>query len=194
MARAAVDLNEAKEDYPLASSDATMMLSEALNRVQKEEGWSQRQVAKLLDYKTSVVISHMASGRVPIPVDRALDFARLLKIDPGNFLLAVLQQRHPEIDFTRLLSGITRRSAVSSSSRTARGFVVQELESLAGVELDALPKGTVNVLRDAIADREPRRRWAALSEVPLLAIIRKHHPDGLSHEQRQAFEAFVATL
>lgn len=187
---AVLDLNSAAGDYPFGNSHATKMLQEGLAQADKDKGWSQRHVAKLLNYKTSVVLSHMALGRVPIPVDRALDFSRLLRLPAGEFLVAVLEQRHPDIDWTRHLAGVSK----SSKARAVESHVTAELESLAGSELDALPQQVVNVLRDVVADRNAPRRWMALNEVPIVESLREHHPGGLSPAKRKELDAFIAKL
>lgn len=189
-ATAVVDHNEQAGDYPYLNSAACRMLQTGLDQAEKDKGWSQRQVAKMLNYKSSVVLSHMATGRVPIPVDRALDFARLLKMPAGEFLFAVLEQRHPEIDWARHLSGGARKSA----PKHADSFVATELEALAGAELDSLPQQTVNVLRDVVADRNASRRWMNLHEVPVVEALRKSHPEGLTPAQRKELASFIETL
>ena len=90
-------------DYPMANSQATRMLAEALDAAKETNGWSQLTIAKMLNYKTSVMLSHMALGRVAIPIDRSLEMAQLLGMERSKFLLAVLEQRHPGIDFAGAL-------------------------------------------------------------------------------------------
>ncbi|WP_375292199.1 helix-turn-helix domain-containing protein [Sphingomonas melonis] len=189
-AAAVVDLNSAAGDYPFGNTHATRMLQAGLEAVEKDKGWSQRQVAKMLNYKTSVVLSHMALGRVPIPIDRALDFARLLKMPAGEFLMAVLEQRYPEIDWPRHLAGMSKKA----STKAADSYVTSELEALAGTELDSLPQQVVNVLRDVVADRNAPRRWMALHEVPIVETLRDHHPHGLSPAKRKELDEFIAKL
>src|SRR4051794_35113776 len=100
------------DDYPLQGTRAQMMLEEAMKRAQVA-GRSQRQVAKDdLGYGSSVVLSHMTLGRVPIPIDRAEDIANALGMEPKAFLLAVLEQRHPDIDY-RALFNISYSSAAT---------------------------------------------------------------------------------
>ena len=53
--------------YAYADSDAARMLASGLQRASEERGLSIRQLGKLLKYKQAVVLSHMATGRVPIP-------------------------------------------------------------------------------------------------------------------------------
>lgn len=85
--------------YPHATSAAAVMLTSAFGRLASDHGISQRRLAAHLGYANSVPLSHMASGRVPVPIDRALDLAEATGMCPKEFLLAVLDQRHPEIPF-----------------------------------------------------------------------------------------------
>ncbi|RJT23288.1 XRE family transcriptional regulator [Chakrabartia godavariana] len=89
--------------YPFANTAATKMLADAFDALWKTRGVSQRQLAARLGYRGSVCLSHMATGRISIPVGRVLDLAHVLEIDPAELLLAVLEQRHPEIPFRKLL-------------------------------------------------------------------------------------------
>ncbi|SFJ50061.1 hypothetical protein SAMN03159338_1581 [Sphingomonas sp. NFR04] len=186
----AINLNAAEGDYPFQHTRATKMLADGLNQVEREKQWNQRAVAKLLNYKTAVVLSHMAAGRVPIPIDRAPDIARVLKLNAGDFIMAVLEQRHPEIDWARMLSG----ARAAPKAKGSDSFVATDLEALAGAELDSLPQNVVNVLRDVVTDRNPSRRWMSLGEVPIVEAIRNHHPAGLTPVQRKALDEFLAKL
>jgi hypothetical protein len=132
------------------------MLFEALDRANRDKQQSQRFIAQQLGYKGSVVLSHMAAGRVPIPVDRAVDFARYLGMDQNEFLLAVLEQRHPDIDFNRLLTKGKAGKATKSDSA-----LLDELEALAGKPLDELPIGQVRVMREVVQDANAPRRWVS---------------------------------
>ena len=179
-------------DYPLANTQATRMLAEGLTRANEERNLSQRQLAKTLNYRTSVVLSHMALGRVPIPIDRALDFARLLHMDPQRFLLAVLEQRHPDINFEKVFGVTSKQKTTAKGGRES--MVLDELEELAGKDLDELPVDKINLLREVIADSSATRRWASLAELPVIEAIRSSHPNGLSLAQRRKLEEFVGTL
>lgn len=179
-------------DYPLANSEATRMLAEGLERASEEKGLSQRQLAKTLNYKTSVVLSHMALGRVPIPIDRALDFARLLNMDASRFLLAVLEQRHPDIDFARVLGATAKTKTTGKGGRES--YTLEELESIAGKDLDALPVDRINVLREVVGDQNAARRWLDLSEMPVIDTLRRMHPQGLTPAQRKKLEDAIANL
>lgn len=167
-------------DYPLQGTRAQVMLESAMKAAQAS-GRSQREVAGELGYKSSVVLSHMTVGRVPIPVDRAKDMAVALGIDPDAFLLAVLEQRYPEIDFKSLFN-------ISYSSTGTVG----RLEAIAGSSLDDLPAETRAMLEEVVGARNPRRRWLALPELATIDLIRELRPnsstDGLSNEDRQAIQ------
>lgn len=156
------------------------MLEGAMKAAQAA-GRSQSEVAKDLKYKTSVVLSHMTAGRVPIPIDRAKDIAKALGLDPNNFLLAVLEQRFPDVDFTTLFN-------ISYSSEKT----VRQLESIAGCSLDELPANTRAVLEEVVAARNPRRRWLAPVELPNIELVRNLRPDspfsGLTDEDRRSIE------
>lgn len=189
-----IDFSGAKGDYPLANSEACRMIAKAFEDAAKDpnRGWSQRYIAKTLGYKTSVVLSHMANGRAPIPVDRAVDIARLLKMDNGAFLMAVLEQRHPDIDFKRIFASLSRSG--KSAAPVSGSILLEELEAIAGMSLDDLPVQTVNVLREIIADRNGARRVLRMSEVPLIEHIRKAHPEGLSPADMRKVQDYIGAL
>lgn len=167
-------------DYPLRGTRAQIMLENGM-RTAQAAGRSQRAVAAQLGYKTSVVLSHMTVGRVPIPIDRAEDIANALGLDSNAFVLAVLEQRYPEVDFRSLFN------ISYSSERT-----VSRLEAIAGCSLDDLPAETLSMLEEVIAARHPRRRWLTASEMRTMALIRDLRPnsvvEGLSEADRHAVE------
>jgi hypothetical protein len=177
------DKGSSTDDYPLALSLATRMLAEGLDRAFITTGATQKDIAKQLGYKTSVVLSHMALGRVPIPIDRAPEIALTLKLDRAQFLLATLEQRHPNIDFEGLFGvQMPAESALSS-----------DLEVLAGSSLDDLPDATKQVLREVVASKQPERRWLSSAELPIIEMIRRRFPaldrEGLAAEDRQGLIA-----
>ncbi len=89
--------------YLYAGTVATKMLAEAFEKIWNTRRLSQRQLAARLGYRSSVPLSHMATGRVPIPISRVSDLSRVLKIDEAALLIAVLEQRHPDVEFKRIL-------------------------------------------------------------------------------------------
>ena len=164
------------EGYPLQGTRAQVMLERGMKAAQAA-GRSQRQVAAELGHRSSVVLSHMTLGRVPIPIDNAERIATALGLDPKAFLLAVLEQRHPDIDFKSLFN-------ISYSSAATVG----RLEAIAGCSLDDLPAETRAMLEDVVGARSPRRRWLALSEIATTELIRELRPEGLTADDRQTIE------
>ncbi|MBX7488720.1 hypothetical protein K3177_09350 [Qipengyuania sp. GH25] len=155
-------------DYPLAETLAARMLSEALARAKDEDGLSVRQIGKLMNYKTAVVLSHMATGRVPIPIDRAPELAEILKLDRDRFLSAVLQQRHPDIDWGRLF----KRTTFSGEDGLA-----MELEAVLGSKLKDLTQEQRAVMREVAGERSPRRRWLSVHELGMVTMLRERFPE-----------------
>lgn len=176
-------------DYPLSNTAAARMMAAGFEKASEERNLSQRQIAKTLGYKTSVVLSHMSLGRVPVPIDRALDIARVLNLDPNKFLLAVLEQRHPDIDFLRVLGVSAKSRATSKAGRES--LTLDELEALAGKELDDLPQATINVLREVVSDKNPQSRWMELHERPIIDEVRKKFPGGMSVGERKQLVDFL---
>lgn len=173
-------MQSSPSDYPLQGTRAQVMLESAMKAAQAG-GRSQRDVAAELGYKTSVVLSHMTAGRVPIPIDRAKDMAAAVGMDANAFLLAVLEQRHPDVEFKSLFN-------ISYSSAATVG----RLEAIAGCSLDDLPSETRAMLEEVVGARSPRRRWLALAELATIELIRDLRPDssteGLSGDDRRAIE------
>jgi DNA-binding transcriptional regulator YdaS (Cro superfamily) len=173
-----------KPDVQVAYKDsaAARLLSDGLANAASERGLSQRALAKQLGYKQSVVLSHMALGRVPIPLERAAQFADLLLLDKREFVTAVLAQRLPDIDWSELIS--------SGPAPTKASEMVSCLEALAQGSLDALSLGQKTVMREVAADQYAEERWLSVHEVPAIALLRSLRPnmgsDGLSLEDREA--------
>jgi hypothetical protein len=103
--------------------------------------------------------------------------AAALGMDSDAFLVAVLEQRHPDIDFKSLFN-------ISYSSAATVG----RLEAIAGCSLDDLPAETRAMLEEVVGARSPRRRWLALPEIATTELIRDLRPEGLTADDRQAIE------
>jgi transcriptional regulator with XRE-family HTH domain len=159
------------DDYPLARTAAANMLAEGLQRAVVEHGLNQRAVARKLGYKTSVALSHMALGRAPIPIERATDMARILDLDPSAFLHAVLKQRHPDVDFLKLLG-----AAPASATPTNDNYIVQDLEAIAGCPLEELSNERRMVLMEMLGVSDPSRRWLSVNELAVMEMIRRAFP------------------
>lgn len=185
--------------YPWASQ-ASRMFAEALDRADREQGLSNRQVAARLGYKSSVVLSHMASGRAPIPIERVPDYARVLRMQLGDFLLAVLEQRYRDINWKQELfekRGFGKHKPTKGAP-DEENLVLDDLQSAAGSKLADLNSDHFNVLREAAADANAQRRWASVPELGLLDILRKERPDlaksGLGIKERQTLKEVLAAL
>ena len=161
-------------DFPYASTEAAQMLANGL-RAASVEGLSVRQIGKRLGYSQAVVLSHMANGRVPIPLDRTLDIAREVGLPAKQFLLSVLEQRHSQVDWSLI---------------TAAGdHFVDELESLARKPLSALNAEQRQVMREVVGDTHPAHRWLSLAELPAIEVLREVRPyvrtEGLNAEDKR---------
>lgn len=155
------------DDFPYANTQAAKMLANALARAREERGQSLRQIGKELGYKQAVVLSHMATGRVPIPIDRAEEFAEMLDLDKGRFLTAVVEQRHPEVNWGLVSSG------PSTGEQDPLG---QELEAILGKGLKSLSVEQRMVLREVASSSHPRQRWLTPHEQPVMLMIRHMRP------------------
>ena len=175
-----------KDEYPLADSTAARMLSEGLARAKAEQGSSIRQIGKQMGYKTAVVLSHMALGRVPIPIDRAEELADTLKIDKASFLQAVVKQRHPHVSWGLL----SDRGRTSESDGLAH-----ELETVLGCRLRDLSKEQRSVMREVAAEPRPRRRWLSVHELHAVEVLRETIPsmttDGVPSSDLTAIQALL---
>ncbi len=177
------------DDYPHADSRAAKMLADGL-RMMNQEGISTRELAKRLNYKQSVVLSHMALGRVPIPIDRVHDFARLFRRDPMPFLIAVLEQRHPTIDWASLMTG-------GAGDGPDAAELVSSLELIARRPVREFGDDQVRVMREVAAEPHAGRRWLSVHEVAAIELLRELRPTmastGLSAADRRALREALGT-
>jgi hypothetical protein len=159
----------AADQYEYKDTRAAKMLADGLRRASSERGLSVRQLGKRLNYKQAVVLSHWATGRVPIPIDRAVEVAREVGLPEREFLLSVLEQRHGEVDW-KLITG-------------SKDDLVEDLEDIAGKPLSGLSPEHQTVMKEVVAEARPQRRWLTVNEVPVMQAIREQVPyvrsDGL---------------
>lgn len=169
--------------YPYRDTAAAIMLNGALSRLSKVEGVSLRKLAAQLGYKQAAVISHMANGRVSIPLERSVEIAEAVGIPPAAFLAAAVAQKAPEA--AKLLD------PASMNTIEERGFV-SELIQIAGHSIDFLGEEQKRVAREVMADPKPARRWLSVAELPVMILIRQLRPQveetGLSERDRAAIE------
>ena len=171
---------EHPSDFPFENSTATKMLAAGLEGAQARKT-SLRSLGKQLGYKQAVILSHMASGRVPIPIDRAVALANALDMPGDDFLIAVLEQRHPKVDWALLREPVT--------ALREQGLVGQ-LEAVAGKPLSALSTEHIGVIQEVARDPNPRRRWLTVQEISVMDLIRDLLPylkmDALAGSDREA--------
>ncbi|WP_156135570.1 helix-turn-helix domain-containing protein [Novosphingobium malaysiense] len=160
------------DPFPYVESRGALMLSEAIRKMGEKNGKSLRSLARDLGYKQSTVLSHMAKGRVPIPLDRAVEIAHATALDPGEFLAAAVQQR-------------TDSAAIYLSPRRADSGLGGEgcnlstgLEQALGIPIDELNDEQQLVLREVVLDPKPARRWLSPDELPIMLAIRSGWASG----------------
>ncbi|CAN5469811.1 hypothetical protein BH10PSE14_BH10PSE14_27410 [soil metagenome] len=168
-------------EYPYADTAAARLLQVGIQATIARQGTSLRQLGKRLGYKQPVVLSHMASGRVPIPIDRAPSLAGALEIDPHAFLAAVLDQRHPDVDW---------RAFAGRGTETGSTEHLMATQLTGGRAIDELTPGQRAVIREAAADPQAQRRWLSVHEVGVMEELRKLRPamerEGLGVADRRA--------
>lgn len=162
---------------------AAVMLAAGLHSAAQERGLSLREIGRQLGYRQPVVLSHMASGRVPIPTGRATDIARLVGIPVDRFLEAVLHQHHPDVEWG-LITGKPDPFTLG-------------LELNAGKPMSALSERHQTVLREVVEDSKPEERWLSIPEIAAVKLLRDLFPEmptrGFSDEDRDALR-LAATL
>ena len=158
--------------HPYVDTAATQMLSGALRRYTELNRGGLRALAKKLDLKQATVLSHMANGRMAIPLDRAPQLALALGMEPANFTKLVLKQRSPDV-FAILEKYEDRFDQAKS----------KQLEQLEAVLVggDAFPSDVLRIIAEVVRDRKPEERWLAISEVAVVRELRNLRPAGLDH-------------
>lgn len=131
----------------------------------KSRGISLRSIAKSLGYKQATVLSHMASGRVAIPIKRAQQIAITLNLDPGEFVAAVVGQH------SAATSDLLHQSTASQSDEFATDLV-----AIADHPLSELTEEQRSVMREVVSDPNARRRWLSLAELPVVLDLRRMRP------------------
>jgi transcriptional regulator with XRE-family HTH domain len=151
--------------FPYADSRAALVLQSALGRAKTQKKMSLRAIAKALNYRQAAVLSHMASGRIPVPVERAEEIAVALDINPSAFMKMVLKQRYPNM------------------SLEVEQHVFDHHALLSGLDTN-LPPGLNNatpsqmrIIREVLRDDHASERWLSPHEVFFVSEIRKLRPD-----------------
>ncbi len=164
--------------FPHADSPAARALQLALNRAKVKNKTSLRALAKQLNYKQAAVLSHMANGRIPIPVERAEEIATALDLNPNEFIKLVLKQRYPKMSLS--LDDVETNSFALESEFNHPGL---------GLELSSATPSQMRIIREVLRDTHASERWLFTHEVYYVKVIRKLRPDvvtdGLSPDDLQ---------
>lgn len=176
-----------ENEFPFVDTRAALMLRSGLRRASDERGLSLRNLAKDLGYKQATVLSHMSKGRVPIPLERAVEIADVVGLPRSEFFQAVVGQKSPYA-FEIM---IPNREGGEGDGVTSTSFVAQ-LVDLAGSSLEDIGDEQKEILREVMLDQNPRRRWLSPSEVAIMQHLRRLKPGldrkGLSPDEMKAIE------
>lgn len=173
---------DVKSSFPYAHTAACVALKEGLTTSRETKSKSLRAVARELNYKQPVVLSHMAHGRIPVPIERAEEIAVALGMDPKNFMKLVLAQRYPDLDLDSLSEHVGQLGLIDSFPNVA-------FEASGRTELT---DGQQRVIREVMRDTAAPERWLTPHEVGVVALIRKMRPsvetNGLNHRDMERLE------
>jgi hypothetical protein len=159
------------------------MLKEALTRYTSKNKGGLRALAKLVKFNQSTVFSHMATGRIGIPLERAEQFAALLDMNAVDFTLAVLEQREPGVH--ALLAGAFDFEAGGAVSAEA-GAIIAMVRRAQGLSADH-----VALIGDILREDVPVGRWAIGRNAELLGVIRAARPLGMDEAEWDELFAIV---
>jgi plasmid stability protein len=172
---------EMMTEHRYANTTAALMLAAGLRSAAQERNLSLREIGRRLSYRQPVVLSHMATGRVPIPVNRAADIAREVGIPPNQFIQAVLHQHHPQIEWGLITGKVDP-------------FLL-DLQQAAGKPLAAVGAEHRRILKEVVKDQKPEERWLSIPEIAAIRFLRELFPNmqtcGLSEEERDALRLAV---
>lgn len=86
---------------------AVKMFKERVNKLMVDNGINQTDIGKILGL-TQQYVSMMMQGNVKISLARATDIAKNIGLDETEFLLAVVQQHHPEFkELNKVINCVT---------------------------------------------------------------------------------------
>lgn len=152
--------------FPHADTDAALALQLAINTAKVKNKTSLRTIAKQLNYKQAAVLSHMANGRIPIPVKRIKDIAIVLDLNPEAFFKLVLKQRCPEISSSVEDDGTNHYALLSD---------LRHPDMPLGLA-NATPS-QMRIIREVPHDDHAAERWLSPHEIRYVNEIRKLKPE-----------------
>ena len=82
------------------------ILSERMKKLRKEQGYTQEQVAKILNISVAALSRYETGAFEPKSVDLIVDLAFLYKVST-DYLLGKTNAKNPEIDFDKLDIGLS---------------------------------------------------------------------------------------
>lgn len=177
-----VEMLVSSRNYRFADTEAAQMLAAAIHRYTQRSSGGLRALAEKLEMKQAAVLSHMANGRMAIPLERAPQLATALDMNVGQFTKAVLKQRFPGA--MAVLDG----EGQGRPELSAGQYAIQLAAEVGGSE--ALTPDRLRIISEVVRDRKPEERWLAISEVAIVRLIRELRPAGLDHvDLRQLREA-----
>lgn len=174
---------EMVDDFPFANSRAARMLQDGLSRAKKDKGLSVRQIGVHLGYRQQVSVGHMASGRSPIPIDRAEDIAAAVDLDPAEFLEAVVWQRYPNVDWSLMKVSTARQNKMTVEEALEAVFIADP----------TITRAQRKVVKELVIKRSSAARWLSTGEFEVMEIIRSMRPNletkKISDVDRKAIES-----
>lgn len=162
-------MNVEAPELPFAHTSAARELKAAIE-TKKTEGISLRSIGRQLGYRQPVVLSHMASGRVPIPLERAHDLATIFALDERNFTLQVLAQRYPATPWQALF-------AMDRMPSRAGADLIWRIEAATGKPIQDLTADQLALILEVALAADPVRRWLTPFELPTVDMLRDLRSD-----------------
>lgn len=166
------------------ATSAARMLSDAIENAKIELNLSIRKIGQQLGYKQATVISHMANGREPIPIDRAEELAKILEMDPALFLLSVVQQRYPDVDW----------SLINRAENERLDTLGSELENILEAPLTSLNERQRDVMREVASEPQPHLRWLSVNEAAAAKELLKEGNRTLSGPSPDEIDEILSAL
>ncbi|WP_298190565.1 hypothetical protein [Novosphingobium sp.] len=133
--------------------------------------------------KQATVLSHMATGRIGIPLDRVEQFAEVLEMNPEEFSFAVIEQREPA------MLGLLSRFYGHVCDRAQSGelaSLIDEMRSTAD-----LSSRQMSDIREILRQRDTPSRLVTGRASELISVIRSARPIGLDDREWERLIAMV---
>lgn len=157
-----------KNPLPHSDTEARFMLSDAIAARRRADKASLRMLAAEMEM-SSAMLSHMATGRIPIPVDGAAKLADALGISRSEFVKSVLKQRFPNA--MAILDDEADVGGNDGSEVTRARMMVTFYDGTP-------PTGDLALILDQVRTADDaQERWLTPSELPVVNMIRRLRPN-----------------